>query len=144
MKNANIITVTVNGLVLSGTASELAVIIGAMNGTAVKPEKPVKAVRSDYVNKNKGFTNFKVNVDKNTVRFTHSDGGYLNEGFVRKALNARVKVAGAKWNKDSKVWEFTSAQKAKKFAESCTPEGLDDEVQKIIDQTNERNAKKSS
>ena len=141
----NIITVTVNGLELSGTASELATIIGAMNGTSAPvAEKPVKAVRSDYVNKNKGFTNFKVNVDKNTVRFTHSDGGYLNEGFVRKALNARVKVAGAKWNKDSKVWEFTSAQKAKKFAESCTSEGLDDEVQKIIDQTNERNAKKSS
>ena len=141
----NIITVTVNGLELSGTASELATIIGAMNGTSAPvAEKPVKAVRSDYVNKNKGFTNFKVNVDKNTVRFTHSDGGYLNEGFVRKALNARAKVAGAKWSKDNKVWEFTSAQKAKKFAESCLPEGLDDEVQKIIDQTNERNAKKSS
>ena len=144
MKNTNIITVTVNGLVLSGTASELAVIIGAMNGTAVKPEKPVKAVRSDYVNKNVGFTNFKVNVDGKNVRFTHSDGGYLNEGFVRKALNARVKVAGAKWNKDSKVWEFTTKKKAEDFAKSCTPDGLDDEVQKIIDQTNERNAKKSS
>lgn len=143
MKNATIITVTVNGMTITGTPQEVALVIGAMNGSAPVAEKPVKAVRSDYTNKNVGFTNFKVNVDGKNVRFTHSDGSYLNEGFIRKALNARVKTAGAKWNKDSKVWEFTSAQKAKKFAESCKVDGLDDEVNALIKATNERNAKKS-
>lgn len=142
MKNTTI-TVTVNGMTITGTAQEIAQVIAAMNGTAVKAEKPKKEVRSDYVNKNKGFTNFTVNVSGKEVKFTHSDGSYLNEGFIRKALNARVKTAGAKWNKESKVWEFVSKAKAEAFAKACTPDGLDAEVDAIIAATNERNAKKS-
>lgn len=139
----NIITVTVNGIEIKGTAADVMTLIAAMNGTAVKAEKPKKEIRSDYVNKNKGFTNFTVNVSGKAVKFTHSDGSYLNEGFIRKALNARVKTAGAKWNKESKVWEFASKAKAEAFAKACTPDGLDAEVDAIIAATNERNAKKS-
>ena len=141
----NTITVTVNGnLTISGTPEEVAMVIASLNGTtATVAEKPVKAVRSDYVNKNVGFDNFKVNVSGKTVSFSHKDGSYLNEGFIRKALNARVRKAEGTWNKDRKVWEFSSAVKAKKFAETCTTDGLDAEVEEIIQATNARNAKKS-
>lgn len=143
----NIITVTVNGnLTISGTVQEVALIIASLNGaSAPVAEKPKKALRTDYTNKNVGFDNFTVNVSGKTVKFTHKDGTFLNERFVRKVLNNRVKKAEGfvNWDKESKVWVFSSAQKAKKFAEGCTTEGLDDEVNKLIQETNEKNAEKS-
>ena len=139
----NIITITVNGIEIKGTAADVMQIIGAMSGTAVAGTTAKKEVRTDYTNKNAGFDNFKVNVDKAFVKFTHKDGSYLNEGFIRKALNERAKAAGAVWDKESKAWKFASAKKAGDFEKSCTTEGLDAEVDAIIAKTNERNAKKN-
>lgn len=144
MKNTTITVTVNNGLVLSGSPEDVAMIIASLNGCSIKSEKPKKELRSDYTNKSKGFDNFVVNVDKSFVSFAHKDGTYFKEGFYRKALNNRAKAAGAKWDKEARKWAFTSAKKAQDFAKTCTAgEALDAEVEALIKTTNEKNASKA-
>lgn len=157
MANTNI-SVQVLGCTLTGSAQDVANVLLAIHGAGqaqaqaptgtgvIAPETPVAQAqrRTDYTNTHKGFDNVLVKAVGKTVKITHKDGGFIHEGFVRKALNARVKGAGATWDAEAKAWTFTSAQKAKAFEKAFTLDGLDAEVDALVAQANARNARKNA
>lgn len=83
-------------------------------------------------------------VNDKAVAYTTSDGKYVGETCVRRELNARIREAGASWDKDARRWEFKSAAAAKKFAESASATVTAEQWQARRDAAAERHAKRAS
>lgn len=117
-------------------------ILGNSKNQVSTPKEP-----KVYEHTKDAFDNFVFTCDKNLVTYTHKDGSYVFEKTVRQALNARLKKAGAVYDKDIKAWVFTKGERrdntgATKFCEenNAIPVSAK-EMNAIIDKWNSKQGK---
>lgn len=87
------------------------------------------------------FDDFAYAVNKNTLRITTKNGGFLYAKAPRQALNERIKSNGGKYDKDCKAWIFTSEKKVKEFIKNNSTDVTTDELNLIYEKWDARIAK---
>ncbi len=93
------------------------------------------------------FEDYTFVVDGNAVTYTRKDGSYLPIKSVRAVLNARIKNAGGKWDKESRKWLFIKNNRRdlkslKQFIENDPKKITADELNSVIKVWNDHVEKK--
>lgn len=144
-----------NDIVIELTEDQMNTILKVAQGltnskvsTITAPVQASAPVAKTYDHVTEGFTNFAFTQKDNTITIAHKDGSYLYEKAVRQALNARLNKAGAKYIKESHLWEFTKSGKrdikgAKDFIANNSGEVTADEINEIRDNWTKKSAKRA-